>query len=1303
MGDKSRKTGIDIIGDVPWGTHFCQFYQTKKDLIDILVPYFKAGLENNEFCMWITSEPLNSKEAKRALKKKVKNLDDRIEKGQIEILDYTQWYTKTGRFDADEVLQGWIEKEKQALEAGFEGLRLSGNTFWLDQNNWKRFTDYEAAVNSVIGQHRMLAICTYSLERCTPSEIIDVVSNHEFVLIRRAGKWEIIESIELKKMAEARRQSEEEFRLAFENAVDAIFWADPETGLITNCNKAAETLLEKKRKDIIGQHQRTVHPLEKSEYYLHLFKKHADRKEVSNDYAEVITKSGKIKPVNITASLTMVGGKPVIQRIFHDITKFEQIEEALRESQRQLSTRNSIAEIFLTIPDDEIYGAVLNVLLEAMESKYGIFGYIDEQEKLIIPSMTRDIWEKCQVPDKTIVYPREKWGGIWGRALKEKKSLYANEGLHVPEGHVPITRVLVVPIIYGGQVIGLLEVANKSTDYSHKDQEFLESIAGKIAPILNARLQRDREERDRKQAEEALRESENKHRTLLKNIPQKIFYKDLNSVYVLCNESYAEDLNIKPPEIEGKTDYDFYPKDLADKYISDDKRIMQSGKTVSLEERYVKNGKEGTVNTFKAPVKDEKGNVIGLFGIFWDITERKQMEETLERSEERYALAQRAANIGSWDWDITTGNLVWSEQIEPMFGFGRGEFGATYEAFLECVHPEDLQHVVGSVNTCVETGKDYAIEHRIIWPDGTIRWMSETGGVVRNKSGKAIRMVGIVRDITDRKERESQQHLVEMVLKRLNQKEQLPELIHDVAKLIKEYTGFEAVGVRLHEGEDFPYFTANGFSEDFIEDENYLCARNKDGEQILDEEGCPILSCMCGSVIVGHADPALPFFTETGSFWTNSTTELQNSASLDTIQVPLRNRCNEAGYESVALIPLRSGDEIVGLLQLNDSRPGRFTLEMVRFLEGIGASIGIGMARIKAEENIHNLAKFPSENPNPVLRIAKEGIVLYSNAAGSELLKTWGCNIGEKVPEHWNQYVLRILKSGSNEELEVSCGDRVFSLIFAPVVEAGYVNIYGVDITERKLAEEDLRKYRQHLEELVDTRTGELTQANRQLLREIETRKGLEKEILNVSELERRKIGQELHDSLGQQLTGVAFMTKVLEQKLAKKSLDEAADVAQIAQLVNQATNQARSLAKGLHPIDLDTGTLVSSLQDLAESTKTLFGINCSFKCDKHIRIDNPEVAVHLYRIAQEAITNAIKHGKAKNIQIYLAYNVNKSILTVINDGIDFPKEFEARNTGMGLQIMDHRVDIIEGSLNIHKGPKGGTIMTCTFPVERQQ
>jgi len=813
--------------------------------------------------------------------------------------------------------------------------------------------------------------------------------------------------------------------------------------------------------------------------------------------------------------------------------------------------------------------------LEAMESEYGIFGYIDEHGVLIIPSMTRDVWEKCRVPDKTIVYPPEKWGGIWGRALVEKRSLFANQGLHVPEGHVPITRVLVVPVMYSGQVIGLLEVANKSTEYSHKDQEFLEAIAGRIAPILNARLQRDREERERKKTEEALR-----------------------------------------------------------------------------------------------------------------------------RSEERYALAQRAANIGSWDWDINTSALVWSEQIEPIFGFGRGEFSATYEAFLECVHPEDCQRVIDAVNACVEEGKDYAIEHRIVWPDQTVRWVSEIGNVIRDKNGKAVRMLGVVQDITERKDAESRRRLAGRILECLNRENIEMGIIQEVLALVKESAGFEAVGIRLCKGDDFPYFETKGFPDDFVKAENYLCARNQNDELIYESQDTPLLECMCGSVISGRTDPTLPFFTERGSFWTNSTTKLLASAPPEAFQAPTRDRFNKAGYESVALIPLRSDHKIIGLLQLNDTQPGRFTTEIIQFFEEIGASIGIALTRIQAEEDIKNLAKFPSEDPNPVLRIGKNGALLYANAVSGSLLIEWDCEVGQVVPKKWRQMVSEAFASNSGKRVEIKHAGRIFSFLLIPVAEAEYINVYGRDITERKQAEEDLEKYRQHLEELVKARTEELTEANKQLLQEIEERKRLERALLDISERERRRIGRELHDSIGQLFTGITFMAKVLEHRLDAKLPDEAANVAAIAKLVHEAMDQTRSLAKGLEPVDLDAGSLMSALQEFAATTQNLFGIHCTFKYDKLIPIDDAEVAVHIYRIAQEAVTNAIKHGKAKNIQIGLASVRDKSVLTVKNDGVDLPQVLP-KNKGMGLQIMDRRAEMVDGSLDIRRGDEGGTVVTCVFPNKR--
>ncbi|MGA2519112.1 MAG: PAS domain S-box protein [Thermodesulfobacteriota bacterium] len=148
-------------------------------------------------------------------------------------------------------------------------------------------------------------------------------------------------------------------------------------------------------------------------------------------------------------------------------------------------------------------------------------------------------------------------------------------------------------------------------------------------------IEQDRLEDRRKQAEEALRESANYYRTLLENLPQKIFLKDENSVYLSCNENYSRDLKIRPDEIMGKIDYDFYPKELAKKYRADDKRIMESGKTEDIEERYIQDGKEVIVHTVKTPIKDEKGKIVAILGIFWDITERKHADDELKKYRER--------------------------------------------------------------------------------------------------------------------------------------------------------------------------------------------------------------------------------------------------------------------------------------------------------------------------------------------------------------------------------------------------------------------------------------------------------------------------------------------------------------------------------------------------------------------------------------------------------------------------------------------------------------------------------------------
>jgi PAS domain-containing protein len=203
------------------------------------------------------------------------------------------------------------------------------------------------------------------------------------------------------------------------------------------------------------------------------------------------------------------------------------------------------------------------------------------------------------------------------------------------------------------------------------------------------------------------------------------------------------------------------------------------------------------------------------------------------------------------------------------------------------------------------------------------------------------------------KELEGQRNLATQILDTVNLSDEKIDIIKKILLMIKKYADFEAVGIRLTNGNDFPYYVTDGFSEDFIEAENYLCARGSNGEPKKGADGNPYLECMCGNVLCGRINSELPFFTEGGSFWTNSTTKLLASTTEKNLQVHTRNRCNREGYESVALIPLRGSDHIIGLLQLNDRQKDKFTKDRITYFEKIGASIGVGLKRKQAVQTIH--------------------------------------------------------------------------------------------------------------------------------------------------------------------------------------------------------------------------------------------------------------------------------------------------------------------------------------------------------------
>jgi PAS domain S-box-containing protein len=211
----------------------------------------------------------------------------------------------------------------------------------------------------------------------------------------------------------------------------------------------------------------------------------------------------------------------------------------------------------------------------------------------------------------------------------------------------------------------------------------------------------------------------------------------------------------------------------------------------------------------------------------------------------------------------------------------------------------------------------------------------------------------------------------------------------------------------------------------------------------------------------------------------------------------------------------------------------------------------------------------------------------------------------------------------------------------------------------------------------------------------------LQKEILNVSERERRRIGHDLHDGLGQHLTGIELMAQALEQKLTSKSLPESASAAKIAQHVRDAIRQAKSLARGLSPVELDVNGLMSALQELATNTSEMFRVRCIFQCSADVPSKDPVVATHLFRIAQEAVTNAVKHGKASQIDIELAY-ADQELLLVVRDNGQGMQSNSSSTSGMGLRIMNYRAAVIGGHLSMEKNePHGGLLVICAVPLEK--
>ena len=334
-----------------------------------------------------------------------------------------------------------------------------------------------------------------------------------------------------------------------------------------------------------------------------------------------------------------------------------------------------------------------------------------------------------------------------------------------------------------------------------------------------------------------------------------------------------------------------------------------------------------------------------------DITERKRAEAALRRSEIQFRSVWERSRDGMRLTDGQGVVLMVNQAFCDLVRKTRDEIEG--HSLVEIYGADQREHIL---HRFLEryARRDFIphLERKLRLWNGQEVWLATSTSLL-DPDEPAPMVLNVFHNITERKRAEANQQLALKALRLLNRPNNLPVLVGELMRLIQHAMGFDAVGLRIHQGEDFPYYVQNGFSDAFVKEENFLCAKGKDAAILRAPDGKAVLECTCGLVLSGRTDPSLPCFTKGGSFWSNKSSELLALAPAADPRTNPRNRCIHDRYESFALIPLRSGDAIIGLLQLNDRRRGRFTPELILFFEGLAASVGIALKRRQAQDAMH--------------------------------------------------------------------------------------------------------------------------------------------------------------------------------------------------------------------------------------------------------------------------------------------------------------------------------------------------------------
>lgn len=443
--------------------------------------------------------------------------------------------------------------------------------------------------------------------------------------------------------------------------------------------------------------------------------------------------------------------------------------------------------------------------------------------------------------------------------------------------------------------------------------------------------------------------------------------KDENGVYIFINKSFTDTFGLIEKDILGKTDYDLFSLEDADVFRKEDLRIFETGETLERDNEYLWGGQKNfcSFKKFLLPGVQENSQFIGI--IDFDKTQQHQALEALQKSEKRFKSYYELGLVGMATTSLEKGWLEFNDTLHNMFGYTRDEFALL--TWQELTHPEDLEEDLTEFNKVLRGETEgYIIEKRFIHKDGSFFFAAISVMAARKENGSIEYFVAFVYDITERKKAEQEKDVQLQLFHLISGESDFPIIVEDVLALLKTWSRVDAIAIRLRDSQDFPYYKFVGFSEEFIQKEFSLYNFEYQKKSTKCEKKQSDLECMCGRVIKGVLDPSLPFFTKRGSFHINSTSIFLSHMKDAQVVDGLRKHCNNAGYESILLVPLRVGKNTLGLIQFNHKEKDHFSSHFISLVESLAGYISVAVAQRLAESQLRE-KKFELEEMNSALKV----------------------------------------------------------------------------------------------------------------------------------------------------------------------------------------------------------------------------------------------------------------------------------------------------------------------------------------------